>query len=143
MTYSTDMSPTEPEKVHKQGNMQCSTFEVNEQTNMQSLMNQFNKINVRKVPENAENFDFSLARKDDLKMRAKVQNKLDLTFDLPTDISMIQRAGDDFQMLYLPETTFDEEEDEQVPGAELMIELTQMINELRKNQKKAIKNKGE
>jgi len=51
---------------------------------------------VRKVEENADNFDFSLARKDDLKMRAKVQNKLDLTFDLPADISMIQKAGDDF-----------------------------------------------
>jgi hypothetical protein len=36
-------------------------------------------------------------------------------------------------MLYLPETTFDEDEDEQVPGAELMIELTQIINELRRN----------
>ena len=63
---------------------------------MQSLMSQFNKINVRRVEENADNFDFSLARKDDLKMRAKVQNKLDLTFDLPADISMIQKAGDDF-----------------------------------------------
>lgn len=52
--------------IQKRNDFKSSEFKVNEETDMAPFMNQFNKINVRRVADTDSGFDDCMAQKDDL-----------------------------------------------------------------------------
>lgn len=98
---------------------------------MQQLMPEFNRVRVTQVKDEEQ----------------RGSDRLNLTFDLPADISIIKRHGeqDDYQIINLIENSFDlqfesafDKHDDGLLGDKLEKELRQTFNDFKLSQQTAM-----